>query len=949
MRFVVALILVLGCSGSPAPRPNVDPRTEGPPPELPREPAPKPEVLPPPPDPVDTVPTPARPTEPIAPYALAWSRGWMPLAPTGVPGFLAEHPTWDGRGVIIGILDGGVDVGVAGFDSTPSGARKVLDLRDFSREGRVPLAPIEPRGDSVRIGDRSLAGFARIRALDTNGPWYGGLLNERPLGESPASDINGDGRDDGSFPLVVVGASDGWVVFADTDGDGSLADERGVRDYLGGRETIGWRTAGRRSPLAVAVNLSTTAGVPTLDLFFDTGGHGTHVAGIAAAHGIGAVQGFNGVAPGAHLLGLKIARNDFGGITTTGSVVRAMDYAIRFARGRQLSLVLNMSYGVGNEREGTARIDALIDSVLAANPDVLFVTSSGNDGPGLSTVGFPGTARLGLTVGATYPGVFIPPGPGRGAARDVLAFFSSRGGETAKPDLVAPGYAFSTVPRWDLGEEFKGGTSMAAPHAAGLAAILLSAARQEHREVSAADLKRTLIGSARSLAGGGPLDEGAGQPSLPLAWRLLREPAPRGRFEVEVRGRPGQTAALRFRGKSADDSLVSFRVRRQGADAPAMLKLSSSVPWLAAPPRIEVTSEWATVALVERLPRSTRPGPHTAVVEATEDGIEGTRFRLIVTVIVPALPVGGAASVTSRIAPGGVERLFFTADSGRPFRIQVETASPGDSVLAFLHAPGGAPVPGSEGIPAGAASAAGTIAVDGRDAREGIYEAAVAAPPDASVTSRVTAELAPVDPGLAERRGDTIVASFRSRGDSVVAGEALVLLVGAERVSEMGGTGSADVTLPFRLPAWTGRAVLDLTMDAERWPDFTDFGFTLRATDGRILGKQPLNYAFGRLTVELEPTDRDQDVEVVLAPGFAEPRLEVPWRATVSIRLYARSATALPPSSGEAFRLAPGQSAAIRFIKSVSPWPLPGGFAPLARVTARVGETPWTREVRLEP
>ena len=95
-----------------------------------------------------------------------------------------------------------------------------------------------------------------------------------------------------------------------------------------------------------------------LDLVFDSCGHGTHVAGIAAGNDLYGVRGFDGVAPGAQLLGLKIANSAQGGITTTGSMIRAMDYAIRFAEARRLPLVLNMSFGVGNEIEGQARIDA---------------------------------------------------------------------------------------------------------------------------------------------------------------------------------------------------------------------------------------------------------------------------------------------------------------------------------------------------------------------------------------------------------------------------------------------------------------------------------------------------------------------------------------------------------------------------------------------------------------
>ena len=41
-------------------------------------------------------------------------------------------------------------------------------------------------------------------------------------------------------------------------------------------------------------------------------------------------------------------------------MVRAMRYAIRFAAERRMPLVMNLSFGVGNEQEGKARIDRLV-------------------------------------------------------------------------------------------------------------------------------------------------------------------------------------------------------------------------------------------------------------------------------------------------------------------------------------------------------------------------------------------------------------------------------------------------------------------------------------------------------------------------------------------------------------------------------------------------------------
>ena len=182
---------------------------------------------------------------------------------------------------------------------------------------------------------------------------------------------------------------------------------------------------------------------------------------------------------------------------------------------------MNMSFGVGNEREGAARIDAIVDSVLAAHPDVVFTISAGNDGPAISTIGFPGSASRAISVGALLPGRFVPAAPGAAATPDAVAYFSARGGEVPKPDIVTPGVAYSTVPNWDSGGEIEAGTSMASPHAAGLAARLLSAASQAHLKVSAATVRRALMVTAARLPATGYPGQGAGVPDAVRAWQWL--------------------------------------------------------------------------------------------------------------------------------------------------------------------------------------------------------------------------------------------------------------------------------------------------------------------------------------------------------------------------------------------------------------------------------------------
>ncbi len=893
--------------------------------------------------PGDTSRSPRNPPPPVrqpaAPPALARTRSWMPLAATGVPGFLAAHPAWDGRGVLIAILDSGIDPGSAGLDSTPTGRAKLIDLRDFSGEGRLPLQPVTPIDDSIIVAGRALRGFGRVRALASSGPWYAGVLSERALGEPPASDVNDNGSDGDSLAVVVARASDGWVLFADTDGNGSLVGERPVHDYLVGRETFGWRRGGELSPLTIAANFSETAAGPVLDLFFDTSAHGTHVTGIAAGHGIGGVSGFNGVAPGAQVLGLKIARNDFGGITTTGSVVAALDYAIRFAASRAMPLVLNMSFGVGNEREGSARLDALIDSVLSAHPEVVFVTSAGNDGPGLSTMGFPGSALRAITVGATEPWVLsAAAATGGGPAPDALLYFSSRGGELGKPDLVAPGIAYSTVPRWNMGDEFKGGTSMASPHVAGLAALLLSGALEQRRRVDAFDLRRALTGSAAPVPGESPVDAGAGVPHLETAWDILRSPAPPAEFDVEWLGRHGATAAFLLN-PGAGDTIVRFRVTRVRGSGPMVLALQSSAAWLTVPSTVRLSGPADTITAIQHPPGL--PGAHSAAVRATSAGVRGPLFRLLSTVVIPAETRVTTVHSAGKIDAGQLRRVFFPADSGRAFRVRTATGSAKEHLTSALHQPDGAPILGENGIPGSADTAAAVYDVDGRDAVRGFYETVAVASAGRSVVATIQVDPSPVGIRLTPGTGDSMTVTMTSIADSGIAGRIDLGVIGAEGRFEVAASGSDDVLLPFTLPAWARRLVLDLELDPGQWSRFTDFGFTVRDAQGRIVGKSPANYAHARLTAALPAGAADQDATIVLAPAFAEPGSRERWSGRVTVRMEADRPTAMVTEGGDEFKLSPRGIMDQRGRLGELPWVLPAGFVPLTIIIVESGGISW--------
>ncbi len=942
IRLVSGLALVLACAPArkePAPaipKPTIDSsranRAEA--------------ALPPPTTQADTV---AR----IAPPETAFAHGWMPLASTGVDRFLHAHPTYDGRGVLIAILDTGVDPGIAGLSTTTTGDPKILDLRDFSDEGAVPLQPVSPAGDSVEIAGHRLRGFGRVKALNTAGPYYAGTIAEIPLGQPPASDLNGNGTVGDTLPILVTRASDGWVLFADTDGDGSLTGERPIHDYLSGRESFGWAARGHPPRLTIAANLSDSAGAPRLDLVFDNFGHGTHVSGIAAAHDLYGVAGFNGVAPGAQLLALKIAKGAQGGITTTGSILRALDYSIRFAAARRLPLVINLSFGVGNEIEGEARIDHLIDSVLTAHPDVVCTISAGNDGPGLSTVGFPGSASLAIGVGATLPSSFLPAGPAGERPGDQLAYFSSRGGELAKPDIVTPGVAYSSVPRWNAGDEVEQGTSMAAPHAAGLVALLLSGLTQERRPVDARAIKQALMVTAQPVGRAAFVDQGTGLPNVEAAFQWLSARRALPDVQVRVPHRTGPTTAALERAVAQVDTTETFELIRASDAPPATFTLRSDAAWLTAP--AQVTLRGPLTRLTVRYARKAlaSPGAYLGTISGwSADTLAGPIFRLVNTVEVPAPVTEGRTELRSpmRLTPGATLRTFFEADSARPFILNVSTGGPGEKALAFLHEPDGMPYREQAARAAGSGTQAAEYQADGRDVVRGAYEAVLVAPPNQAVTAGLSLLQSPVTLRAITHR-DGVTASISNVSGKQVTAEVGLHLGGAERVVQIHAQNSEPQRIQFVAPAPAIGVVVDVTMDRAQWSRFTDFGLSVFDSVGHMIGKQPLNYAYGRVQVELPANHPDMPLSVALFPGFADPAGDQSWSARVSIRLYGDSATAVAPTAGASpsLTIAPGTSGTVSFSQPAIPWHLSEGFFPLGVLVARMDGQVWTREIGFMP
>ncbi|MEV7187381.1 S8 family serine peptidase [Kitasatospora sp. NPDC093102] len=233
----------------------------------------------------------------------------------------------------------------------------------------------------------------------------------------------------------------------------------------------------------------------------DPDGHGTHVASIVAGTGAASDGRFKGVAPDAELLVGRVLDDEGNGQESW--VLQGMEWAAARAP------IVNMSL-TGAPTDGTDPMAQAVNT-LSARYGTLFVAAAGNSGRA-GTVGTPGSADAALTVGSVD--------------RDgALASSSSRGprvgDQAVKPDLTAPGVgivaarAAGTNGQEPVGDRYTAisGTSMAAPHVAGAAALLA----QQHPQWKGPQLKAALTSSAAPAAGQGAYEQGAGRVDLARA------------------------------------------------------------------------------------------------------------------------------------------------------------------------------------------------------------------------------------------------------------------------------------------------------------------------------------------------------------------------------------------------------------------------------------------------
>ncbi|MBK8984687.1 MAG: S8 family serine peptidase [Chloroflexi bacterium] len=229
------------------------------------------------------------------------------------------------------------------------------------------------------------------------------------------------------------------------------------------------------------------AATPTQTVPIDVLGHGTHVAGTAVG------QNGIGVAPGAQWIAVNIAEPN--GLIYDSAIHLGFQWLLAPNGSPSLAPdVINGSWG------GPGWLTTFNSDIAALHAaGILTVFAAGNNGPAAGSLLSPGSLPGVLAVGASD-------------RRDEATWFSSRGPSfmtnEVKPAITAPGaQILSALPGGSYG--YANGTSMAAPHVTGAAALLLSA----NPGLSRTDLTRILTETAVPLS--------TTIPNLTSGWGLL--------------------------------------------------------------------------------------------------------------------------------------------------------------------------------------------------------------------------------------------------------------------------------------------------------------------------------------------------------------------------------------------------------------------------------------------
>ena len=679
------------------------------------------------------------------PWPPAWGdyplrHPYSPLGDIDAAEWRKQHPTYDGRGVTIAVLDGNFDLLLPEFQTAyDANGKKVPKVADF-------LNVTDPRDDSslipqwVNMAEQVSArgGSVTFQGKTFRAPRDGefriGFFNERRFNE-PANlayinqdvDQNGNPKgDDGLFGVLWdEKTNDIWV---DTNRDLSFADEKAMTDYIKRQDVGVFGKDNPETPVRESIGFAVQTDPVNKYVSINIGAyqHSTIILGSVAGNREpkGRVQG---IAPGARIVSM------FWGIGVAHSMVEGLIAAFKHPQVDVIVLeqhvgVASITYFLADARHP---ISVIAQRLIQKYQKLMFVP--GSNQPGSAIVAEDGLAPAAVSVGG-YQGResyrinagFVP------ETADNLHWGALAHGPSGigalKPDLLAPSGQMSTDPGYRKGAVIRGlfrlppgysvdgGTSTATPMAAGCAALVISAAKQNGVSFDALRLKAALTGSARHIPNLLAHEQGAGLIQVEAAFELLRKlqtvSIPTITSRAPVRTRLGGLLQTPYQGVgiyeregwaigARGERIISF-TRVSGPAQPMTFSLSwqgndgtfASAGALTLPLNTPVDLP-VTIAVKEA-------GLHSAILTLDHPSIPGHVYRLLNTVVAPleftaenkftvtteiVIPRPGDRGVFVQVPPGAAA-MNFTATSEDQAAIRLRMISSGREEIWGREGPG---------------------------------------------------------------------------------------------------------------------------------------------------------------------------------------------------------------------------------------------------------------------
>ena len=584
---------------------------------------------------------------------------YLPTWTIGAPQFIAQHPTFDGRGVTVAIIESWVDFQHPVFQSARqldgTLTRKiigVLNTRDLSEDdpSRVRMETVVTARETRLVHD------GKTYRVSRDGTYRLGLFLRK-----------------GRAYRVLWDEEEG-LVWVDTNQNARFTDEKAVSDINDRFDTGTLTKDDPKTEWDDSVSFAVTMDRKNkvVHIYHSERSHGTMTAGLAAGKGYLGTD-VHGVAPEAQLLL----------VYDGGSLQGYIEAFIRSGQHPAVDVISNSGPTSSVPNSGEAFVSEILDRIITVYRKPIFMSAGNSGGSGIVTSSESANTSKVMAVGAYIHRSTLLSNHGKSSVReDWVISYSSRGpsaGGALKPDILAPTSLLSpdscsvynpegwmyrlkgVIAQYKLPPCYRlgGGTSASAPVAAGAAALLVSAAKQSGLPHDAERLRWAMRASARFLPDWAAHEQGAGLVQVGAAWELLQSQvevpeitviAPVNHALNRYMKRPGYGVGLYERegwqaGQSGERTLQF--IRTTGPTRPVRYRLS----WLGNDGTFQTQASLQfplgkPVSLpVQIQPRE--PGIHSAILNLV-DPSGGYPVSQLMTTVVLAEPLTPENSFTVR-------------------------------------------------------------------------------------------------------------------------------------------------------------------------------------------------------------------------------------------------------------------------------------------------------------